>query len=131
MPAVIPTKMLAGITTRIPSKPRPKSSSDLHARMMYVCIVDQEGKIRLHRNMKCDREAFLSAIEPFREDIVVSVECMFAWYWIADFCGENEIPFVLGHALYMKAIHGGKAKNDKIDAQKIALLLRGGLIHQS
>jgi hypothetical protein len=25
----------------------------------------------------------------------------------------------------MKAIHGGKAKNDKIDSQKIAALLRG------
>jgi hypothetical protein len=31
--------------------------------------------------------------------------------------------FVLGHALYMKAIHGGKAKNDKIDSKKIAVLL--------
>ena len=26
----------------------------------------------------------------------------------------------------MKAIHGGKAKHDKIDAHKIAVLLRGG-----
>ena len=32
----------------------------------------------------------------------------------------------LGHALYMKAIHGGKAKNDKIDSYKIAKLIRGG-----
>ncbi len=28
----------------------------------------------------------------------------------------------------MKAIHGGKAKNDKIDAHKIAALLRGGMM---
>jgi len=28
----------------------------------------------------------------------------------------------------MKAIHGGKAKNDKIDSRKIAVLLRGGMI---
>ena len=28
----------------------------------------------------------------------------------------------------MKAIHGGKAKNGKIDAHKIAVLLRGGMI---
>jgi hypothetical protein len=27
----------------------------------------------------------------------------------------------------MQAIHGGKAKNDKIDAPKIAVLLRGGM----
>jgi transposase len=41
------------------------------------------------------------------------------------------IPFVLGHALAMKAIHGGKAKNDRIDAHKIAALLRGGLLPQA
>ena len=28
----------------------------------------------------------------------------------------------------MKAIHGGKAKNDRIDSKKIAALLRGGMI---
>ena len=38
---------------------------------------------------------------------------------------------MLGHALYMKAIHGGKTKNDKIDAQKIAVLLRGGMLPQA
>lgn len=31
-----------------------------------------------------------------------------------------------GHALYMRAIHGAKAKNDRIDAFKVASLLRGG-----
>ncbi len=44
----------------------------------------------------------------------------------ADLCAEHQIPFVLGHAIYMKAIHGGKTKNDKIDSYKIALLLKGG-----
>jgi transposase len=38
------------------------------------------------------------------------------------------MPFVLGHALYMKAIHGGKAKHDTSDAHKIAVRLRGGMI---
>ncbi len=38
---------------------------------------------------------------------------------------------MLGHALYMKAIHGGKAKNDRTDALKIATLLRGGLLPQA
>ena len=41
------------------------------------------------------------------------------------------MPCVLGPALYMQAIHGGKAKNDKIDAQKIAVLLRGGMLPQA
>jgi len=46
-------------------------------------------------------------------------------------CARAGIPFVLGHALYRKAIHGGKAKNDKIDAHKIAVLLRGGMLPQA
>src|SRR5512145_1980293 len=56
---------------------------------------------------------------------------MFTWYWLADLCAQEGIPFVLGHALYMKAIHGGKAKNDRIDAHKIAVLLRGGMLPQA
>ena len=51
--------------------------------------------------------------------------------WLADLCAQEQIPFVLGHALYMKAIHGGKAKHDTIDAQKIAVLLRGGMLPQA
>jgi transposase len=43
-------------------------------------------------------------------------------------CQREGIAFVLGHALYLKAIHGGKAKNDKIDAHKLAGLLRGGMM---
>jgi transposase len=104
---------------------------DLHARTMYLCILNRDGEILVHRNMKAGPDPFLTAIAPYREDLVVCVECIFTWYWLADLCAREGIPFVLGHALYMKAIHGGKAKNDKIDAQKIAILLRGGMLPQA
>ncbi len=99
---------------------------DLHARSIYACVLDQEGKKAVHRRISAKPEPFLQLIEPYREDVVVSAECMFCWYWLADLCADEKIPFVLGHALYMKAIHGGKSKNDKIDSYKIAALLRGG-----
>jgi transposase len=104
---------------------------DLHARAMYVCILNQSGEILVHRNLKTTPETFLNVIAPYREGLVVAVECMFTWYWLADLCTHEGIPFVLGHALYMKAIHGGKAKNDKIDSHKIAVLLRGGMLPQA
>ena len=88
---------------------------DLHAKSMYVCIIDNTGEILLHRNIRADAQYLLKILEPYREDLVLAVECMFSWYWLADLCVEENIEFVLGHALYMKAIHGGKAKNDKID----------------
>lgn len=101
---------------------------DLHARSMYVCILDQAGKVLVHRNMKASPMAILRTIAPYRDDIVIAVECIFTWYWLADLCAKENIAFVLGHALYMKAIHGGKTKNDKIDSNKIAVLLRGGML---
>jgi transposase len=104
---------------------------DLHARTMYLCILSQDGEVMLHRNMPAAPEPFLKAVAPYRDGLVVAVECIFTWYWLADLCAREGIPFVLGHALYMKAIHGGKAKNDKIDSQKIAVLLRGGMLPQA
>ena len=104
---------------------------DLHARSMYVCIVNHDGEILVHRHMKAAPEPFLKAVAPYRDGLVVAVECLFTWYWLADLCAQEGIPFVLGHALYMKAIHGGKAKHDTIDSQKIAALLRGGMLPQA
>ncbi len=104
---------------------------DLHARTMYVCVLDEGGEVVLHRNMRATPEALLSCLAPYRDDLVVGVECIFTWYWLADLCAAEEIPFVLGHALSMKAIHGAKAKNDRIDAYKIAKLLAGGTFPQA
>ena len=104
---------------------------DLHAKAMYVCILDQDGTKLVHKNLPTTPEAFLRILAPYRDDVVVGVECMFTWYWLADLCAQEGIAFVLGHALSMKAIHGGKAKNDKIDAHKIAVLLRGGMFPQA
>jgi transposase len=104
---------------------------DLHTRTMYVCILDAAGQVLVHQNLPAKPEAFLEVVAPYREDLGVACECIFTWYWLADLCAREGIAFVLGHALFMKAIHGGKAKNDKIDAHKIAVLLRGGMLPQA
>jgi hypothetical protein len=101
---------------------------DLHARTLSLCLLDHAGHTVLEQTIAADGPTFLATIAPFRDDLVVCCECLFCWYWLADLCHEHDLAFVLGHALYMKAIHGGKSKNDKIDAAKIARLLRGGNI---
>jgi transposase len=104
---------------------------DLHVKTMYVCILDSAGQVLVHRNMPSTPAAFIEVVAPYRDGLVVAVECMFTWYWLADVCAAEGIAFVLGHALAMKAIHGGKAKNDRIDSHKIAVLLRGGMLPQA
>ncbi len=102
---------------------------DLHARPMYVCLMDQKGKKLVHANIRNnDFDHFLKLVEPYRHSLTVCCECMFGWYWLADACQEAGLSFVLAHALYLKAIHGGKNKNDRIDSEKIAHLLRTNLI---
>jgi hypothetical protein len=104
---------------------------DLHARTMYVCVLNQDGEILLHREMKAAPEPVLKAMASSREDLGVCVACLFTWYWLADLCAQEGIPCVLGHALSMKAIHGGKAKHDRSEAHKIAVLWRGGMLPQA
>jgi transposase len=104
---------------------------DLHARTMSLCILDQAGETLVHRNMSAPPEALRKAITPSRDPIVLAAAWMLTWYGLADLCAAHGIPFVLGHALSMQAMHGGKANNDQIDAQTIAVLLRGGLLPQA
>src|SRR5436190_5844379 len=102
---------------------------DLHARQMYVCLMDQKGKKLVHTNIKNNDFAyFLKLIQPYRHDLTVCCECMFGWYWLSDACQRAGLTFVLAHALYLKTIHGGKNKNDRIDSEKLAHLLRTNFI---
>src|SRR5437870_13616259 len=59
-----------------------------------------------------------SSSEPYKHSLTVCCECMFGWYWLADACQAAGLKFVLAHALYVKAIHGGKNKSDRVDSGK-------------
>jgi hypothetical protein len=98
---------------------------------MSVCILSPSGDVLGHRHMKTDPEAFRQALAPDRQGLVVAVECMGTWDGLADRWAAPGIPFVLGQARSRQAIHGGQAKNDQIDSQKMAALLRGGMLPQA
>ena len=98
---------------------------------MSVCILDHHGEIVVHRNRKAHPDAVLKTIAPSRDHIVMAVECVFTWDGLAELCAREGLPFVLGHALDRQASHGGTATHAKIDAQQIAVWLRGGLLPQA
>jgi transposase len=70
-------------------------------------------------------------VTPSRDGWVGAVACLFTGSWRADLGADEGLPFVLGHALSMKAIHGGQAKHDQRDAPKMAAWLRGGRLPQA
>jgi transposase len=109
-----------------PAETRFYAGLDLHARAIFVVILDREGKVVFAKNLPANPDAFLRAVAPFRDGLLVACECMHCWYWLADTCRDHQINFVLGHAWAMKAVHGCKTKCDRKDAEAIARLLKGG-----
>jgi hypothetical protein len=104
---------------------------DRHARTLYLCRVNQDGEILVHRHMPAGPDPFLKAVAPYRSDLVGGGEGLFTGYGLADLCARGGSPLVLGHALSMKALHGGPATHDTIDAQHRAGLRRGEKLPQA
>jgi hypothetical protein len=109
-----------------PADTRFYAGVDLHARSLYLVVLDRDGQARFGKNLPAAPEPFLRAVQPFREGLLVGCECVHPWYWLADTCRDHGIAFALGHAWAMKAVHGSKTKCDRQDAEAIARLLRGG-----
>src|SRR5438270_7214153 len=109
-----------------PADTRFYAGVDLHARAIFLVILDHDGKTVFAKNLPANPDAFLHAVAPFRAGLLVACECMHCWYWLADTCRDQNIAFVLGHAWAMKAVHGCKTKCDRKDAEAIARLLKGG-----
>ena len=74
---------------------------DLHARLLYVCILDKRGNKVVHQKIKADPHQLHKLLKPYIGQVVVGVECMHCWYWVSDFCRQINVEFILGHALYM------------------------------
>jgi hypothetical protein len=46
---------------------------------LYLHVLDATGQTRFEKNLPANPSAFLYAVQPFRDGLVVGVECMFAW----------------------------------------------------
>jgi hypothetical protein len=47
---------------------------DLHARSLYVCILDQAGEVLLHKECQAKADRLLKLITPFLDNLVIGVE---------------------------------------------------------
>jgi len=97
---------------------------DVHSKKSYLCILDNTGEKHVQMNIQNSFQLFKDILTPYIPNIVVGCESTYTYYWLADGCRQANIPFYLGHALYMKAISKNKHKHDPLDARTIADLLR-------
>src|SRR5436305_13761236 len=88
-PVAPPNRRPSMRTFQPPANTRFYAGVDLHARSLYLVIVDRDGQTRFGRNLPAQPEPFLRAVQPFRDGILVGCECMHCWYWLADTCREQ------------------------------------------
>src|SRR5438128_12569635 len=79
-----------------PPETRFYAGVDLHARSLFLCILDRDGQERFARNLTAAPAPFLKAVQPFRDGLVVGCECMHCWYWLADPFRDKALAFALG-----------------------------------
>ena len=101
---------------------------DLHKNYLQVATMDDKGKVQKRRiiNSMNQISRFFRNISP-EAKVVMESSCI--WYNIYEYLSEGKkFDVVLSNPLKTRAIASAKIKTDKLDAVKLANLLRGGYI---
>jgi transposase len=97
---------------------------DLHKFTSYLTTVDSSGAIVKQENLKNVAHNFVQYFGSIPGEHKTTVESTMTWYWLNDLLTSMNIPLVLAHAKYVKAIAYAKVKTDKVDSHTLAQLLR-------
>jgi transposase len=97
---------------------------DLHKFSSYLTTVDSSGAIVKQENLKNAAHNFVQYFKSIPGQHKTTVESTMTWYWLNDLLSSINIPLVLAHAKYVKAIAYAKVKTDKVDSHTLAQLLR-------
>jgi transposase len=102
---------------------------DLHSSNNYLAIVDEKGKRVYKRRLRNDPESILTALMPYKDDIVgIVVESTYNWYWLVDLLMEAGYKVHLANPAAIQQYKGMKYRDDKDDAFWLAEMLRLGIL---
>lgn len=104
---------------------------DLHAKNLWLCVIDEKGAVVKERKLKCNLDDVLVFLDPFGKDLLVAIESTVNWYWLVDSLMDASYVVKLVHPLGLKHITEAKIKTDRRDAYKLANLLRMGALPES
>lgn len=102
---------------------------DLHSSNCYTGIIDEEGRKRLGQKFVNDKSRIISALSPYRDEIVgIAVESTYNWYWLVDALMQEGYHVHLANPAAMKQYEGIKYLNDRHDAFWLANMLKLGIL---
>jgi transposase len=103
---------------------------DVHKNYLQVAVLDEKGKVldnsRVDNNLTKVNE-FFDSLHP-NSKIKVVMESSGMWYNIYECLSKRHLDVRLSNPVKTRAIASAKIKTDKLDAIKLADLLRGGYI---
>lgn len=105
---------------------------DAHKSASQLTVVDELGEILDRRRVASTRAALVGALEGNGgEPIKAVLEAGYGWGPIYDWLGEVADEVVLAHPTKVRAIAEARIKNDRLDSEILAHLLRADLIPEA
>jgi len=100
---------------------------DLDKHSSQIAILTEDGEVVQQRlaNDVTRLEEFFGDLPPHTP---VAIEASGTWWWLVDLLERLGHDPILSHPKQTKAIAAARLKNDRVDAERLALLLRGDLL---
>jgi transposase len=104
---------------------------DVHRKRSQVAVVEEDGAVRVNRNVPNGVETVLGVIGDLPIGAPVAFEAAYGWGWLVELLEDYGFEPHLVHPLRCKAIASARLKNDKVDAATLAQLLRADLLPEA
>jgi len=101
---------------------------DIHKKMIAYCVKTKGGKTRDEGTIRATRRGLSDWLAKRRQPWIGAMEATLFTGWVYDYLKPHARGIKVAHPAMLKAIAASKKKNDRVDAQKIADLLRVDLL---
>jgi transposase len=101
---------------------------DVHKKTIAYCIKSGAGKLIEQGEINAHRRELGQLAARLKKPWCAALEATLFTGWIYDFLKPRATELKVAHPAMLKAISASKKKNDRVDAEKIADLLRVGLL---
>src|SRR5262245_32156539 len=100
---------------------------DLDKRSSQIAVLTEDGEVVQQRlpNEVAGLEKFFGQLPPHTP---IAIEASGTWWWLVDLLERLGHDPILSHPKQTKAIAAARLKNDRVDGERLALLLRGDLL---
>ena len=104
---------------------------DVHRKRSQLAVIDAKGEVLVNRNVPNGVEPILKVIGGLPPGTPAAFEAAFGTGWLVELLEGYGFEPHLVHPLQCKAIASARLKNDKVDAEILARLLRADLLPEA